>query len=113
MSVWLLALLGVAVLLVVVAVTVRRRAIGREARRARDLGRIAERLEMSLAQVRPPRFPPIEPSAAESGAVAPLVADRLPGRAAFLEAVGAEIERAKAGAARLSAALVRVAGDTD
>ena len=112
MTVWLLALLGVAVVLLVVAVTVRRRAIAREARRMQQLGRLAERLELSLAQVRPPQLPPIEPSP-EPSTVALLVADRLPGRAAFLEAVAAEVERAKAGAARLTAALVRVAGDTD
>jgi len=109
----LLGLLGAAFVLVVIAFVVRRRAVAREARRVQELGRLAERLEVSLAQLHPPRFPPIESSAPQPGAVAPLVADRLPGRAAFLEAVGAEIERARAGAARLTAALVRAAGDTD
>lgn len=113
MTVWLLALLGVALVLLVIAVAVRRRAIARKTRRVQELGRLAERLERSLAELRPPRFPPIEASTPEPGAVAPLVADRLPGRAAFLEAASAEVERAKAGAARLTAALVRVAGDTD
>jgi hypothetical protein len=109
----LLVLLAAAVILVVVAVIVRRRAIAREAQRARELGRLSEQLGLSLAQLHPPSFPPIEPSAPEPGAVAPLVADRLPGRAAFLEAVAAEVERAKAGAARLTTALVRAAGDAD
>jgi hypothetical protein len=113
MTVWLLVLAAAAVVLVVVAVTVRRRAIAREAQRAQELGRLAERLGLSLAQVHAPKFPPIEPSIPEPGAVAPLVADRLPGRAAFLEAVAAEVERAKAGAARLTAALVRAGGDVD
>jgi len=113
MIVWLLVIFGATLALVLIAVTVRRRAIAREARRVRELERLAERLELSLAQLHPPEFPPIEPTAPGPGAIAPLVADRLPGRAAFLEAVTAEVERAQAGAARLTAALVRVAGDTD
>ena len=113
MIVWLLVLLGVALVLALIAVAVRRRAVTREARRVQALERLAERLERSLAQVHAPEFHPFEPSAPEPGAVAPLVADRLPGRAAFLEAVAAEVERAQAGAARLTAALVRVAGDPD
>src|SRR6476659_7775176 len=111
MIVWLHVLLGVALVLALIAVAVRRRAVTREARRVQALERLAERLERSLAQVHAPEFRPFEPSAPEPGAMAPLVADRLPGRAAFLEAVAAEIDRAQAGAARLTAALVRVAGD--
>jgi len=115
MSVWVPVLLGLALVLalVVIAVVVRRRAIARETQRTHELTRLAEQLGVSLAQVYRPSFPPIEPSAPQPGAVAPLVADRLPGRAAFLEAVAAEVERAKAGAARLTAALVRAAGDAD
>lgn len=113
MIVWLLVVLGAALVLVLIAVTIRRRAIVREARRVQELAHLAERLELSLAQLHPPEFPPIAASAPEAGTMAPLVADRLPGRAAFLEAVAAEVERAQAGAARLTAALVRVAGDTD
>src|SRR6185312_7979708 len=68
----------------------------RETQRTHELTRLAEQLGVSLAQVYRPSFPPIEPSAPQPGAVAPLVADRLPGRAAFLEAVAAEVERAYA-----------------
>lgn len=110
---WLLVLLGVALVLVLIAVTVRRQAVAREARRVQALGRLAEQLELSLAQLRPPEFRPIEPTAPEPGAVAPFVADRLPGRAALLEAVAAEVERARAGTARLTAVLVRIAGATE
>ena len=89
MIVWLLVLLGAALVLVLIAVTIRRRAIVREARRVQELAHLAERLELSLAQLHPPEFPPIAASAPEAGTMAPLVADRLPGRAAFLEAVAA------------------------
>ena len=113
MTVWLLALLGAALLLLVAGLVVRRRAVARERRRAEAVGRLAERLEQSLGEVRAPAFPPFEPSAAavpESPAA--LVAERLPGRAALLEAVSAEIERARAGSTRLTVALVRVSGST-
>jgi hypothetical protein len=112
MTFWLLALLGAAVALVVVLV-VRRRAVARERRRTEAVGRLAERLEQSLGDVRAPTFPPFEPSAAAAPETpAALVAERLPGRAALLEAVAAEIERAGAGSTRLTVALVRVSGST-
>ena len=63
MTVWLLALLGAALLLLVAGLVVRRRAVARERRRAEAVGRLAERLEQSLGEVRAPAFPPFEPSA--------------------------------------------------
>lgn len=112
MIVWLVVLLGAALVLVLVALSVRRRAVARETRRVEALGHLAERLEQSLVEVRPPRFPPFAPTAPAQGGVAPLVADRLPGRAALLEAVAAELDRAREDQARLTVVLVRVAGTT-
>jgi hypothetical protein len=113
MTVWLLALLGAVLVLLIAVLVVRRRRVARERRRAEAVGRLAERLEQSLGEVRAPTFPPFESSAA-AGPESPaaLVAERLPGRAALLEAVAAEIERARAGSTRLTVALVRVTGST-
>jgi hypothetical protein len=110
MSAWLpLVVLGAAVGVVAVGLVARRRAVARQARRVRELEVLAGRLEATLAQVRSPPPRPLEPTAAAAGGVAPLVADRLPGRAAFLEAIAAEVDRAVGeGGARLTAALVRV-----
>jgi hypothetical protein len=109
MSAWLpLLVLGAAVAVVAAGLVARRRAVARQARRVQELEGLAGRLEAALAQVRPPSPEPLEPTTA-SGGDAPLVADRLPGRAAFLEAIAAEVERAvDEGGARLTAALVRV-----
>ena len=112
MTAWLLALLGAALLLILVAVAFRRRAVARERRRVEALERLANRLELSLGEARPPAFPPFEhPTPAPEGD-APLVADRLPGRAALLEAVAAEVDRARAGSTRLTIALVRAVDAT-
>jgi hypothetical protein len=113
MTVWLLAVLLGAALLLVVGLVVRRRAVARERRRAEAVGRLAKRLEQSVGEVRAPTFPPFEPSGATAPeSAAALVAERLPGRAALLEAVAVELERARAGATRLTVALVRVSGPT-
>jgi len=111
-TVWVLAPLGAALLLVGAGVLVRRRALGRERRRVQALEGLAERLELSLGEVRPPTFPPFEHDAPAPGSVAPLVADRLPGRTALLEAVAAEVDRARAGPTRLTIVLVRAADAT-
>jgi hypothetical protein len=112
-SVWAPIAIAAALLLLLIAVAVltRRGASAREARRVKALEALAERLETSIVELRPPSFPQIEPSAASPGDDAPLIADRLPGRAAFLDAVAAEIARAGPGA-RLAVALARAAGDT-
>jgi hypothetical protein len=112
MTAWLLAL-GAALLLLGAAVLVRRRGVERDRRRAQALGRLAERLERSLGDVRAPTFPPLEPAAPQTEGRMPLVDDRLPGRAALLDAVAAEVERARAGSTRLTIVLVRVAGSED
>ncbi|HEY1317445.1 MAG TPA: hypothetical protein VGF10_09530 [Gaiella sp.] len=112
MTAWLLALVGVALLLLLVGLRARRRAVALEARRVQALDRLAERLDRSLGEVHPPTFPPFEPTAPAAGSAAPLVAERLPGRAALLEAVSAEIDRARAGSTRLTVGLVRVSGPT-
>lgn len=112
MTIVLVALLAAAVLLVLVAVVGRRRARAREARRVEALAQLAERLEASLEDLRPPTFQPVEPAASPRGGTVPLVAERLPGRAALLDAVGAEVARAAAGGSRLTVARVRAAGAT-
>jgi hypothetical protein len=109
---WLLSLLAAAVIVLVVALVARRRAVARETRRGEELGRLAEHFEQSLGDVRAPTFPPFAAAAPPSEGVAPLVADRLPGRAALLEAVAAEIDRARAGSTRLTVALVRFGDGT-
>ncbi len=114
MNVWAPIVIAAALLLlmmIAVAVHARRGATAREARRVEALEALAERLETSIVELRPPSFPPIEPSAAPTGDDAPLIADRLPGRAAFLDAVAAEITRAGP-SARLAVALAHAAGDT-
>jgi hypothetical protein len=109
---WLLALLAAALVLLVVALAARRRTVARETRRVQALERLADRLEVSIAEVRPPTFPPFEsPTPADEGVV-PLLADRLPGRTALLEGVAVDVEHAGAGSTRLTVVLVRVAGAT-
>jgi type II secretory pathway pseudopilin PulG len=78
MTIVLVALLAAAVLLVLVAVVGRRRARAREARRVEALAQLAERLEASLEDLRPPTFQPVEPAAPPRGGTAPLVAERRP-----------------------------------
>src|SRR6185503_12322040 len=112
MTVLLVALLTAAVLLVLVAVLVRRRARAREARRLEALAHLAERLEASLEDLRPPTFQPVEATVAPSGGGAVLAAQRLPGRAALLDAVAAEVAHAAAAGSRLTVARVRAAGAT-
>ena len=90
---WLLVLLGVALVLVLIAVTVRRQAVAREARRVQALGRLAEQLELSLAQLRPPEFRPIEPTAPEPGAVAPFVVAPCPSATGAREPLRQRTER--------------------
>lgn len=112
MTTGLLVLLGAALVLVVaalVAVVARSRASARETRHREALERLERRLDLSLGDVRAPSLPPFGAAPAGPEGAAPLVADRLPGRAALLEAVGAEIERARAGSTRLTIVLVRVA----
>ena len=108
----LVALLAVAGLFVLVALLARRRARAREARRVAALTHLAERLEASLEDLRPPTFPPVEPPAPPSGGDAPLVAERLPGRAALLDAVVHDVARAASEESRLTVARVRAAGTT-
>jgi hypothetical protein len=113
-TVWPAALaVGVIVAAIAAGMAARRRAAAREARRVEELGRLAERLERSLGELRPraPRPPEGETLAAPDRR-APLVAERLPGRAALLEAVAADVERARSGRARLTAVLVRAADGT-
>ena len=112
MTAWpalLLALVAVVVLLAIVRA--RGRAAAREARRAEALGRLAERVETVLGQLRPPRPPPLEPTLPSAPVPVPLIADRLPGRAAFLEVVAAEIDT-EAGEVRLTVAVARAAAET-
>jgi hypothetical protein len=112
MTLWLPTLLAAAVLvLAALAFTARRRAVAREAVRVQTRARLAERLEASLHEIRTPKVPSTEPTVRPPRGVAPLVAERLPGRAALLEAVADEVARARAGRARLTVALVRIAGD--
>ena len=112
MTAGLLALLAAALLLLGAAVVFGRRAVARERSRVEALERLAERLELSLDEVRLPTFPPFEHAPPLPEGAATLVADSLPGRAAFLEAVAAEVDRARAGATRLTLVLVRVADGT-
>lgn len=112
MTAWpalLLALVAVVVLLAIVRA--RGRAAAREARRVEALGRLAERVETVVGQLRPPRPPPLEPTLPRVPAPVPLIADRLPGRAAFLEVVAAEID-AEPGDVRLTVAVARAAAET-
>ena len=113
MTAWLLALATAVALVAVAAATVaaRRRAAAREVRRVKALRRLAERLEVSIGQLRP-SSPPPEPAGRPSNATTPLIAGRLPGRAALLEAVATEVERAGPRGARLTLALVRIAEET-
>jgi hypothetical protein len=125
MATWVLALVAALVLVlvgVVVGASTRRRVAAREARRVAELGRLAERLEASLGELRSPippapgprtrTLPPPGSSDGPPDGDAPFVADRLPGRAALLEAVGADVERARSRRTRLTAVLVRVSGET-
>jgi hypothetical protein len=110
MIVWLLVpLVAVGLALVAAAVVVRRRRTAREALRARALGRLAEQLDVSLSGLRAPRSPPVAQTK-QAGGAAPL-AEGLSGRAALLEAVAADVDQAdRAGAQRLTVAVVRLAG---
>jgi hypothetical protein len=110
MIVWLFVpLVAVGLALVAAAVVVRRRRAAREAARARALGRLAEQLDASLSGLRRPRFPPVGQTAPAGGTALP--DQGLTGRAALLEAVAADVERAdRADAQRLTVAVVRVAG---
>jgi type II secretory pathway pseudopilin PulG len=112
MTIALVALLGAAVLLVLGAVVVRRRARAREARRVEALAYLAERLEASLEDLRPPTFEPVVPALPTGQGDTPLVAGRLPGRAALLDAVASDVARATADGSRLTVARVRAAGAT-
>lgn len=116
MTTWALALVGLVVLVVLFAtlttVAARRRAASREARRVEALGQLAERLESSIGELRAPGLRPLEPAPAPEGEPVPLVAGRLLGRAALLEAVAGEVARARAHASRLTLVLVRAAGGT-
>jgi hypothetical protein len=111
-AIWLGGLAVGAALVTVVVLTrsARRRAASREARRVEELGRLAERLEASLGafRTRPPRPPVPVPQIHP----APLVAGRLPGRAALLEALTTDVERARSRGARLTAVVVRAEGET-
>jgi hypothetical protein len=112
MTILLVALLAAAVLLVLVAVLVRRRARAREARRLEALAHLAERLEASLEDLRPPSFQPVEATVPPSGGDALPAAQRLPGRAALLDAVATEVARATAAGSRLTVARVRASAAT-
>jgi hypothetical protein len=112
MTILLVALLAAAVLLVLVAVLVRRRARAREARRREALAHLAERLEASLENLRPPSFQPVEATVPPSEGDALPAAQRLPGRAALLDAVATEVARATAAGSRLTVARVRASGAT-
>jgi hypothetical protein len=112
---WLVAVAVAAVAAIVAvaaAVSARRRAATREARRVEELRRLAERLEASLAELRPQRPRTAETASGAATSPAPLVADRLPGRAALLEAVGREVAEARSTGERLTAVVVRVADET-
>jgi hypothetical protein len=111
-AVWLggLAVGAALVAVVVVARSARRRAASREARRVEELGRLAERLEASLGAFRAPL--PSPPAPVPQIHPAPLVAGRLPGRAALLEALTTDVERARSRGARLTAVVVRAEGGT-
>jgi hypothetical protein len=110
-AVGLLALAAGAILVaVVLALSARRRAAAREARRIEELGRLAERLQVSLGELRPPSTAPTASDTATRGT--PLVAGRLPGRTALLEAVTSDVQRAQESHARLTAVVVRAAGET-
>src|SRR6188472_2609208 len=104
MTILLVALLAAAVLLVLVAVLVRRRARAREAGRLEALAHLAERLEASLEDLRPPSFQPVEATVPPSGG------DALP--AALLDAVATEVARATAAGSRLTVARVRASAAT-
>jgi hypothetical protein len=111
--VWLVALAACVILVGVGSgVVARRRAAAREVRRVQELGRLAERLEASLGELRPPRRAQDAPAATSPDRSAPLVAGRLPGRAALLEAVAADVERARSRRERLTAVVVRAADGT-
>lgn len=105
----LLALVAVAVLVAIVRA--RLRAAACEARRVEALGRLAERVERTLGQLHPPRPPHVEPTLAGAAAPVPLIADRLPGRAAFLDAVAAAVD-AQPAEVRLTVAIARAASET-
>ena len=111
MAVWLLALAAGATLgAVALGLSARHRAAALEARRVAELGRLAERLEASLGELRPP---PAEPVATERATdTATLVAGRLPGRTALLEAVTGDVHRAQSSRARLTAVVARAEGET-
>jgi hypothetical protein len=112
-AVWLAALAaGVIVICVAAATAARRRAAAREARRVEELGRLAERLERSLGEFRTPQRQPAGETPTPTDRRPPLVAERLPGRAALLEAVAADVEHARSGRARLTAVVVRAADGT-
>ncbi len=113
MTAWFAALAAGALLLcVAAAIAARRRAAAREARRVEELGRLAERLESALGALRPlGTAAAVGPPPSPAGD-APLVAERLPGRAALLEAVAGDVAHARASAARLTAVLVRVSDET-
>lgn len=113
MTAVLVALVVVAtVALVLLVVTGRRNARTRERQRVEALARLGERIDAVLAPLRrsPVELPapPVRPSAA----TAPVVADRLPGRAAFVDAVTAAVAAARASEGRLAAAFVVASGDT-
>ncbi len=113
MTVWVVAIVALAASVAVAAIAItRRRAVARERQRVTALTALAERIDAAVAPLRrpPPALP--EPRARGSDLTAPLVADRLPGRAALIDAAAAAVADARAGGWRLSAALVTVAGDT-
>lgn len=107
MTAWLAVPAAGALLLVAATVvSARRRARERESRRVEELGRLADRLETALGALRQPSRAAKTPSTPPA-VDAPLVAERLPGRTALLEAVAGEIAQARANGARLTAVLVR------
>jgi hypothetical protein len=110
-AVWLLALAaGATLVAVALGLSARHRAGAREARRVTELGRLAERLEASLGELRPPPAEPATTRPATDSTT--LVAGRLPGRTALLEAVTGDVRQAQSSGARLTAVVVRAEGET-
>jgi len=110
-TLWLVVLAAVLVVAGVILLAARQRAVARERQRVAALNVLAERVQAAVASVRPPRLPPAEPSPAHDPATL-LVADRLPGRAALVAAVAAQVRHARSDGSRLAVALATVKGGT-